>query len=273
MRHPSDPCYSPRAPVLTVPQTAAPCQRVLPVLILTNSTPQGAIDFLTSADPAAARLRQYFVFKLVPMLNPDGVINGSYRSSLIGQDLNRVWDRPEKGQHPTIYHTRKLLEWLSAAGKLAVYVDLHGHSRKEDTFFYGCEPGTSYSTPAPPPEPVAERRRPPTTSVDATPKKGQPSVEPPAAAPSPPQAPTPPRMQTPTPPRAPSPPPLPVAPAAPAPPPAPQPPPAQAVAPMPVPAGATLAPSPPSSRAQGSATAQGAYSWECSVGAKSVCSS
>lgn len=81
------------------------------------------MDFLTSSDPAAARLRQYFVFKLVPMLNPDGVINGNYRSSLAGLDLNRVWDRPDKGTHPTIFHARKLLEWLSAAGERALAAD------------------------------------------------------------------------------------------------------------------------------------------------------
>ena len=36
-------------------------------------------------------LRDHFVFKIVPMLNPDGVVNGNYRCSLSGQDLNRQW--------------------------------------------------------------------------------------------------------------------------------------------------------------------------------------
>ena len=30
------------------------------------------------------------------MLNPDGVINGNYRCSLLGYDLNRVWDQANK---------------------------------------------------------------------------------------------------------------------------------------------------------------------------------
>lgn len=50
---------------------------------------QGIIDFLTSETKAARILRRRFVFKIVPMLNPDGVIYGNYRCSLLGVDLNR----------------------------------------------------------------------------------------------------------------------------------------------------------------------------------------
>lgn len=44
----------------------------------------GVIDFLVSDDPSADLLRNTFVFKIIPMLNPDGVIVGNYRCSLIG---------------------------------------------------------------------------------------------------------------------------------------------------------------------------------------------
>ena len=50
---------------------------------------KGVIDFLVSEDPQAHFLRNTFVFKIIPMLNPDGVIVGNYRCSLMGQDLNR----------------------------------------------------------------------------------------------------------------------------------------------------------------------------------------
>ena len=49
----------------------------------------GVLDFLTSSSPEADCLRNKYVFKVVPMLNPDGVINGNYRCSLVGADLNR----------------------------------------------------------------------------------------------------------------------------------------------------------------------------------------
>jgi murein tripeptide amidase MpaA len=55
---------------------------------------KGIIDFLVSNCPEAIVLREKFVFKIVPMLNPDGVINGNYRCSLSGADLNRRWRAP-----------------------------------------------------------------------------------------------------------------------------------------------------------------------------------
>jgi murein tripeptide amidase MpaA len=49
----------------------------------------GVIDYLISDEDKADFLRNTFVFKIIPMLNPDGVIVGNYRCSLIGADLNR----------------------------------------------------------------------------------------------------------------------------------------------------------------------------------------
>ena len=44
----------------------------------------GVVEFLISDDEKAEFLRNTFVFKIIPMLNPDGVIVGNYRCSLIG---------------------------------------------------------------------------------------------------------------------------------------------------------------------------------------------
>ena len=72
---------------------------------------KGVVDFLTDENNEEAEiLRQNFVFKIIPMLNPDGVINGNYRCSLAGCDLNRRWKAPSKVIHPTIYHTKKLVK-------------------------------------------------------------------------------------------------------------------------------------------------------------------
>ncbi|XP_023599814.1 cytosolic carboxypeptidase 4-like [Myotis lucifugus] len=39
---------------------------------------KGALEFLVSSDPGARLLRENFIFKIIPMLNPDGVVNGKY---------------------------------------------------------------------------------------------------------------------------------------------------------------------------------------------------
>jgi len=71
------------------------------------------------------------------MMNPDGVINGNYRCSLAGCDLNRRWKYPSELLHPTVYHTKKLITNLSHERYLAMYCDLHGHSRRKNIFMYG----------------------------------------------------------------------------------------------------------------------------------------
>jgi murein tripeptide amidase MpaA len=72
---------------------------------------RGLLFFLTDPENEEAKLlRQNFVFKIIPMLNPDGVINGNYRTSLAGCDLNRRWKNPSKMIHPTIYHVKKMIK-------------------------------------------------------------------------------------------------------------------------------------------------------------------
>lgn len=99
--------------------------------------PQGFIDYLTGPSLDAKILRDNFVFKVVPMLNPDGVVVGNYRCSLAGAcraslacsvtagpdpaspllllllsaagtDLNRSWADPSSKLHPTVFHTKQV---------------------------------------------------------------------------------------------------------------------------------------------------------------------
>ena len=71
------------------------------------------------------------------MLNPDGVINGNYRCSLAGCDLNRRWKYPSQILHPTIYHTKSLIKQFAHERPLILCCDLHGHSRRKNVFMYG----------------------------------------------------------------------------------------------------------------------------------------
>ncbi len=40
-------------------------------------------------------LRQKLIFKIIPMLNPDGVIIGNTRTTLLGTDMNRQYNESE----------------------------------------------------------------------------------------------------------------------------------------------------------------------------------
>lgn len=47
---------------------------------------KGTLEFLVSSDPVAKLLRENFIFKIIPMLNPDGVVNGKYVGRLAQPD-------------------------------------------------------------------------------------------------------------------------------------------------------------------------------------------
>lgn len=89
---------------------------------------QGMLDYLISDE--AAELRKHFVFRIVPMLNVDGVVYGNQRCSLLGVDLNRRWVCPNVFLHPTIFYSKWLLRHMHNERRVLMYCDLHGHSRK-----------------------------------------------------------------------------------------------------------------------------------------------
>ena len=157
---------------------AAPARPTLPrpparptACTASSATAPGILEFLTGDSAEAYALRRELLFLVVPMLNPDGVVLGNYRCSLAAVDLNRRWAKPSARHHPTIYALKKLLiathsrqqapparvarrasrprpapshpcaprhRRLRPSLQVAMYVDLHGHSRKQAAFMYGC---------------------------------------------------------------------------------------------------------------------------------------
>jgi len=64
----------------------------------------------------------------------------------VTEDLNRRWFHPCVKRHPTIYHTKGLMQYLQQAigrGPI-IYCDYHGHSRRKNVFLYGCSPSLSW---------------------------------------------------------------------------------------------------------------------------------
>ena len=100
-------------------------------------TIKGAIDLLLGDSDEAKYLRDNFVFKIVPMINVDGVICGNTRTSLSGCDLNRRWTNPNIILHPEIFYTKEMIMNFSKKFKIDCIVDFHGHFGAFNSFFYG----------------------------------------------------------------------------------------------------------------------------------------
>lgn len=70
-------------------------------------------------------LRERFVFKIIPMLNPDGVIVGNYRCSLAARDLNRNYRHPRRENFPTIHSAKAMVQDLAQKYEVSVVLLSH----------------------------------------------------------------------------------------------------------------------------------------------------
>uniref|UniRef100_A0A8C9UE14 Cytosolic carboxypeptidase 2 n=1 Tax=Serinus canaria TaxID=9135 RepID=A0A8C9UE14_SERCA len=102
---------------------------------------RGFLDFLLSPHKDAQLLRRLFIFEVVPMLNPDGVVVGNSRCSLVGRDPNRAYGKALPSSFPGVWHLRAMVQRVLAEREVVLYCDFHGHSRKNNVFMYGCDAG------------------------------------------------------------------------------------------------------------------------------------
>ena len=139
-----------RVDILTItsPQSLTPSWDKKKTIFLTarvhaGETPasficHGLLCFLLSDHPAARVLRAHCVFKIVPMLNPDGVFLGNYRCSSTGYDLNRNWLNPSAWAHAPIKYTRDEIIRLNGheGTELDFFMDIHAHSTCTNAFMF-----------------------------------------------------------------------------------------------------------------------------------------
>ena len=113
--------------------TQAPSKRVVWLMARqhawesgTSWAADGAVRFLLSDDPQAARIRKEAVFKVMPIFDPDGVAAGTVRFNANGFDNNRNWDIVDPVLMPEITATRKaIFGWLDGGRRIDVFLALH----------------------------------------------------------------------------------------------------------------------------------------------------
>ncbi|KAK7595021.1 hypothetical protein V9T40_001454 [Parthenolecanium corni] len=68
------------------------------------------------------------------------LLQNRHRCGLTDEDLNRKWSHPDRQLHPSIYHTKGLLEYCTRILRRTpfIFCDFHGHSRRKNVFFFGC---------------------------------------------------------------------------------------------------------------------------------------
>jgi murein tripeptide amidase MpaA len=87
--------------------------RVHPGEIAASHMLNGFLGMLLSDPSRDVRVKlalHHFVFVIVPMLNPDGVYRGHYRTDTHGNNLNRCYLNPDPKTMPTIYAADKIIE-------------------------------------------------------------------------------------------------------------------------------------------------------------------
>ena len=97
---------------------------------------KGLVEALIS-QPKYYPLLDKFVFKIVPMMNPDGVYRGYTRSNSLGQNLNRFFINPSVEDQPEAYAFEKLVAGLAENHSVELCMDIHSNIKKDGVFLYG----------------------------------------------------------------------------------------------------------------------------------------
>lgn len=128
---------APSVPV--VKQVVLLSARVHPGEVAASHAMHGALSFLLSDDHQAAVLRAHFVFFIVPMLNPDGVVWGHTRLDQRGVNLNRCYGDPSPSNQPTVAAMKRVFDNLTTTfgSRIALFLDFHGQLSRKKAFVFG----------------------------------------------------------------------------------------------------------------------------------------
>lgn len=97
----------------------------------------GLLKYLFSRCHESESLLENFVFYIVPIVNPDGVIDGNFRCDSLGKNLNRFYTEPSPVQQPEIFSIKAFLLDMINSKHIHFCLDLHSHVNKQGVFMYG----------------------------------------------------------------------------------------------------------------------------------------
>ena len=90
---------------------------------------EGLIQFLLSDVAEAILAREKFMYKIVIMMNPDGIYNGTSRYNINMEDLNNIWLNDSLAQ-PEVTGVKNWKErWYSSGNTIDLFLDVHNHSQ------------------------------------------------------------------------------------------------------------------------------------------------
>ena len=93
---------------------------------------EGLLNFLSSSELEARNILQQVVFKICPMLNPDGVVSGGTRFNAEGVDLNRHWNSEDplssdSKKAPEIVSVKEALRKWKKRHRLDLWINIHNN--------------------------------------------------------------------------------------------------------------------------------------------------
>ena len=99
----------------------------------------GFLKFVLSDDARAKILLRNFVIYCIPILNPDGVYQGNYRTDVLGFNLNRYYLEPDPIKHPQCLALTNLMDHLTNRRSVndVFFMDMHAHAAKRGMFLFG----------------------------------------------------------------------------------------------------------------------------------------
>ena len=105
---------------------------------------EGLLKWLVGPSDEARAVRERVVVRILPLVNPDGVVSGNNRANAAGLDLNRQWDSANAAQAPDVLTALDDIARLEAEHSLAYFIDLHTHSSELKHRVFGVSGSSAF---------------------------------------------------------------------------------------------------------------------------------